>query len=80
VQQPEIRDTARIGDDGFAIQDQVLRRKGRERIRDRLEALRPVVAPPRVDRRPSALQLRLRAVAVKLDLVNPALAAWSLLA
>ena len=27
VQQPEIRDAAQIGDDGFAVQDQVRRRK-----------------------------------------------------
>jgi hypothetical protein len=43
VQQPEIRDTARIRDDGFAIQDQVLGRQGCKRISDWLEAPRPVV-------------------------------------
>jgi hypothetical protein len=72
VQQPEIRDAARIGDDGFAIQDEVVRREGRERIGDRLKAPRPVVAPPRVDGRPPASQVTLGPVAVELDLVDPA--------
>jgi hypothetical protein len=40
VQQPEIRDTARIRDDSFAIQDQVVRRQDCEGIGDRLEAQR----------------------------------------
>jgi hypothetical protein len=66
VQQPKIRDAARIDDDGFAVQDQVVRRQGRQRLGDRLEAPRPVVAPPRVDGRPPASQVRLRAIAVEL--------------
>jgi hypothetical protein len=70
VQQPEIRDAARIGDHDFAVQDQVLRRECHERIGDWLDAQCPVVAPPCVDGRLSASQLRLRAVAVELDLVN----------
>jgi hypothetical protein len=74
VQQSEIRDAPRIDDDGFSIQDQVVRREFRECIRNRAEALCPVVAPPCVDGRPSVSQVRLRAVAVELDLVQPALA------
>jgi hypothetical protein len=74
VQQPEIRHSTGIGDDRFTIQNEVVRRHGRERIRDRLEAPRPVVSSPRVDGRPPVLQVRLRAVAVELDLVQPALA------
>jgi hypothetical protein len=65
MQQPEIGDAARIGDDGFAIQDQVLRREGRERIGDRLKAPRPVVAPPRVHGRPPASQVGLRTIAIE---------------
>jgi hypothetical protein len=72
VQQPKIRDAARIHDDGFAAQDQVLRREGHERIGDGSEAERPVVAPPRVHGRPPASQVRLGAVATELDFVQPA--------
>jgi hypothetical protein len=46
VQQSEIRDAARIRHDGFAVQNQVRRRKGRQRIGDRLKAQRPVIPPP----------------------------------
>jgi hypothetical protein len=74
VEQPEIRHAPRIGDHGFAIQDQVVRRQDRERIGDRLEAPRPVVAPPSIHGTLSVVQVRLRAVAVELDLVHPAFA------
>jgi hypothetical protein len=70
VHQPEIGNAARVGDDGLAIQDQVLRGQSRERVRDRPEALLPVVAPPCVDGRTSVSQVRLGAVAVELDLVD----------
>ena len=80
VQQPEIRDATRIRDDGFAVQDQVLGRQGRQRIGNRLKAPRPVVAPPCVNGRPPASQVRLRSVAVELDLMHPALACRGLLA
>ena len=61
-------------DDGFAIQDQVRRRKFCECIGDRLKAPRPVVASARVHGRPSTSQVRLRAIAIELDLVHPTLA------
>jgi hypothetical protein len=72
VQQPEIRDAARIRDDGFAIQDQVRCREGCERIGDRLKAQRPIIACAGVDRSLAVSQVRLCPVAVELDLVNPA--------
>ena len=62
MQQPEIWDAPRIRDDGFAVQNQVLRRQGCERIGDGAEAPRPVVAPPCVYGRLSASRVRLRAV------------------
>jgi hypothetical protein len=64
VEQPEIRDAARIREDGFAIQDQVVCRKSRERVGDRLKAPPPVVPRPRMDGRLSLLQVRLGAIAV----------------
>jgi hypothetical protein len=72
VQQPEIRDAARIRDDGFAIQDQVRCREGCERIGDRLKAQRPIIACAGVDGRLAVSQVRLCPVAVELDLVRPA--------
>jgi hypothetical protein len=74
VQQIEIWRATRIRDGGFVIQDQVLRWQGRERIGDRLEAQRPVVACSGVDGRLSVLRVRPGAVAVELDLVDPAYA------
>ena len=74
VPQSEIGDAARIRHHDFAVQDQALHREGHERICDRLEAPRPVVAPPCVDGRLSVSQVRLRTVAIELDLVNPAAA------
>jgi len=78
MKQPEIRDAARICDDGFAVQDQVGRRKVGEGIGDRLEAQRPVVSRPGVDGSPSVLQVRLCAIAVELDPMDPAHAGRSL--
>jgi hypothetical protein len=72
VQQPEIRHAARIGHDRFAIQDQLLCQQIRECIGDRLETQRPVVAPPCIHGSLPVVQVRLRAVAVELDLVHPA--------
>jgi hypothetical protein len=80
VEQSKIGDAPRIRDDGLAIQDQVLCRKGRERVGNRLKAQRPVVARAGVDGRPSVSQVRLRAVPVKLDLMQPAPARRSLVA
>jgi hypothetical protein len=71
VQQPEVGNATRIGDDGFAIQDEVLRGQHRERIGDRLKAQRPIVTTPCVDGRLSVSEVRLRAVAVELNLVDP---------
>jgi hypothetical protein len=72
VQQPEIRDAARIRDDGFAIQDQVRCREGCERIRDRLKARRPIIACAAVDGRLAVSQVRLRAIPIELDLMQRA--------
>jgi hypothetical protein len=72
VKQAEVRDATGIGNDGFAIQDQILCREGRELMGDRLKAQRPIVARPSEHGRPSVLQVRLRAVAVEFDLVKPA--------
>ena len=75
-----IRKTARLRDDGVAIQDQTVYRQGGGRIS-------AVVRKRRVSRAPSACgwqlsdpEVRLRAVAIELDLVHPALAEGSLLA
>jgi hypothetical protein len=72
AQQSEIRNAPRIRHDGFAIQDQVRCREGCERIGDRLKAQRPIIACACVDGRLAVSQVRLRAVAIELDLVNPA--------
>jgi hypothetical protein len=80
MQQPEIGDPARVRDDGFAVQDQVVRPQGGEGIGDLLKAPRPIVAPPGVDGGSPLSQLRLRAVTVELDLVEPPRAGWSLVA
>jgi hypothetical protein len=80
VKQSECRDAARIGDDRLAVQDQLVCREVRERIGDSLKAERPVVAPPCIHGGLSVVQVRLLAVAVELDLVNPASASRSLLA
>ena len=65
VQQPKIWDAARIDDDGLAVQNQVLRRQGCDRI-DGSDAERPVVAPPCVEGRLSVSEVRLRAVPIEL--------------
>ena len=59
MQQPKIWDAARIDDDGLAVQNQVLRRQGCDRI-DGSDAERPVVAPPCVEGRLSVSEVRLR--------------------
>jgi hypothetical protein len=74
VQQPKIRDAARIHHDCFAIQDQLVCRQRRERIGDGLEAQRPIGPRSRVDGGPAVSQVRLCPAAVEPDLVHPALA------
>jgi hypothetical protein len=70
VKQPEIGDSSRIGDHGFAIQNEVVRRQGRERIRDRLEAPRLVLSACRSQA--ARFAGAPACGSVELDLVQPA--------
>src|SRR6185436_8550888 len=74
LQRAERRHATGIGDDDFAIEDQRLSRQLFRRARDALEAVRPIGAAARVQTRVSRIDDQFDAVAVELDLVDPAIA------
>jgi hypothetical protein len=67
----KVRLAAWSGDDGLTVDDEAVREIG-DRIGDRLELFCPVIAAPRQRARLSITKVKLRPVAVELDLVNPA--------
>src|SRR5438105_2239143 len=67
----KIWNPARIRDHHLAIQDQIVRPKRNQRIRYGLELLGPVMTSACVDGWVALLEMRLCAVAVEFDFMNP---------
>src|SRR5690606_1796242 len=71
----EIRGAGRPFDHQFAVDDRLLRWKAGQRLGERItELVGPVEAAAGVEPDLAVVQMRLQAVAVELDLVQPALA------
>jgi hypothetical protein len=72
---------ARVAEHGcFPVDDQIVRRQSLRRLRDLVELLRPVIAAAGIDPDLAIANVKLRAIAVDLDLVQPVGARGCLLA
>ena len=60
-----------VGGRGFPVDDQIVRRQSLRRLRDLVELLRPVISAAGIDPDLAIANVKLRAIAVDLDFVQP---------